>query len=196
VHTEEYAPIEKINYKITPVNASWDLFILGVIGYQLFFRIHPYMVMNDEQLTQEEYKQKAMFAHGKFKHNLHLNPAHKDFNNIDLEFQKLFLECLDIGCNKPYTRPSLNKWEKVISRQLKNKTINIHSWDYAIKLNTNLIKRKKPVFKKPKFNYQLIESSYDITISWDIQNIKEASLGYSLLSYKGSYLPINYRKQI
>lgn len=191
VLTDEYAPIEKIDYKITPLNSSWDLFILGVISYQLFFRVHPYMVTDDDQLTQEEYKQKSMFAHGRFKQQLHLNPAHNDFNNIDSRIQNLFLRCLDTGCTNPQDRPSLNEWEKVLTKLISKKPINIHSWNYGVRLKVPLTNMPKPIFVEATLNHQITQDIYDATITWDIKNAKKAYMGHSLISYKGGYLPIN-----
>lgn len=196
VLTDEYAPIEKIDYKTTPLNTSWDLFILGVISYQLFFRIHPYMVTDDEQLTQEEYKQKAMFAHGRFKQQLYLNPAHNDFNNIDSEIQKLFIKCLDTGCNNPQTRPSLIEWEKVLNTLIAKKPINIHNWNYGVPIKASLINMPKPVFREAILNHQITQDPYDATISWNIKDAIKAYMGHNLISYKGNYLSIKNMQEI
>ncbi len=195
--TDEYSPIEKINFKNTRVDTSWDLFILGVMAYQLLFRIHPYNLgPSNGYESQNDYKKNCMFAHGDFIPKAPLNPAHNDFNNIDGSLQQLFMECLNKGCKEPHARPSLEEWEEVLSELIKNQPLNIYTWNYGIFIKPSLMNSKKIVFSKAIMSHKITQNKYNITISWDIKNAKKAYVGYSLISYKGYYLSIENMKEI
>lgn len=106
----------------------WDLFIMGVIFYELFCNIHPFNSGTVSASYPEANKFAALtakikggfFAHGaKRAHLEKILPPHSKFDALPPKIKELFVECFDVGHSTPYRRPSTNTWLNYLSARPK-----------------------------------------------------------------------------
>lgn len=145
MNTPKYNPPDTV---ITHKELSWDLFILGVIFYEILCGIHPFVGTTKapyENLNTPEQKiQAGLFPFGS-KSNFFEVIAfpHSSFKNLPDRVQKLFLQCFDQGISNPAIRPNTIDW-------LNNLTA-------------------KPQISYFKSDRETIISGVEITLSWKVE---------------------------
>jgi serine/threonine protein kinase len=164
MNTPKYNPPETVPGK---KDLSWDLFILGIIFYEILCGIHPFIGTTKapyDNLTTPEQKIKAgLFPFGaKSNYFEVIAPPHNNFKLLPRKVQELFLRCFDQGINNPANRPTTRDW------------IN------------NLATKPKIVFFKS--DRETIISGVDISLSWEVENADEVFIneGIGTVNTKGS----------
>lgn len=112
VGTPEFSPPDKQQgYK----TASWDLFILAIIFYEILCGIHPFAWFCDHPYEQNECPQHnirdGLFLHGKNKFlvkSKHIQ--HNVFDQLSDSVRQLFIQCFDQGAFDSSQRPSAKEW--------------------------------------------------------------------------------------
>lgn len=112
MNTPKYNPPETIaEHK----DISWDLFIIGIIFYEILCGIHPFIGTTKapyENLNTPEQKIKlGLFPFGsKSDYFEVIGIPHYNFKSIPESVQKLFLCCFDQGITNPDIRPNTVDW--------------------------------------------------------------------------------------
>jgi serine/threonine protein kinase len=149
MNTPKYNPPETI---IEHKELSWDLFIIGVIFYEILCGIHPFIGTTKapyENLNTPEQKiQAGLFPFGS-KSNYYevIAIPHYNFKNLPDRVQKLFLRCFEQGITNPAIRPNTTDW-----------------------LNNLTAKPKIVYFKTDREN---IISGVEVTLSWKVEGADE-----------------------
>jgi serine/threonine protein kinase len=164
MNTPKYNPPETATER---KDLSWDLFILGIIFYEILCGIHPFIGTTKAPYenfnTPEQKIQAGLFPFGsKNSYFEVVAPPHNNFKLLPDKVQKLFLRCFDQGITNTAIRPNTNDW------------IN------------NLTAKPKIVFFKS--DRETIISGIEITLSWEIENADEISIseGVGVVNAKGS----------
>jgi serine/threonine protein kinase len=149
MNTPKYNPPETI---IEHKELSWDLFIIGVIFYEILSGIHPFIGTTKapyENLNTPEQKiQAGLFPFGsKANYFEVIAIPHYNFKNLPDRVQKLFLRCFDHGITNPAIRPNTTDW-----------------------LNNLTAKPKIVYFKTDREN---IISGVEVTLSWKVEGADE-----------------------
>ncbi|MDD2984118.1 MAG: hypothetical protein PHQ74_12100 [Crocinitomicaceae bacterium] len=149
MNTPKYNPPETI---IEHKELSWDLFIIGVIFYEILCGIHPFIGTTKtpyENLNTPEQKiQAGLFPFGSKSNYFEVIAIpHYDFKNLPDRVQKLFLRCFDQGITNPAIRPNTTDW-----------------------LNNLTAKPKIVYFKTDREN---IISGVEVTLSWKVEGADE-----------------------
>lgn len=152
MNTPKYNPPDKITER---KDLSWDLFILGIIFYEILCGIHPFIGTTKAPYenfnTPEQKIQAGLFPFGsKANYFEVVAPPHYNFKNLSDKVQSLFLKCFDQGITNPAIRPNTNDW------------IN------------NLTARPKIIFFKS--DRETIISGIEITLSWEVENADEITI--------------------
>jgi len=164
MNTPKYNPPETATER---KDLSWDLFILGVIFYEILCGIHPFIGTTKAPYenfnTPEQKIQAGLFPFGsKARYFEVVAPPHNNFKLLPDKVQKLFLRCFDQGITNTSIRPNTNDW------------IN------------NLTSKPKIVFFKS--DRETIISENEITLNWEAENDDEISIneGIGNVSEKGT----------
>jgi len=164
MNTPKYNPPETATER---KDLSWDLFILGIIFYEILCGIHPFIGTTKTPYenfnTPEQKIQAGLFPFGsKASYFEVVALPHNNFKLLPDKVQKLFLSCFDQGITNTAIRPNTNDW------------IN------------NLTAKPKIVFFKS--DRETIISGIEITLSWEIENADEISIseGVGVVNAKGS----------
>ena len=149
MNTPKYNPPETI---IEHKELSWDLFIIGVIFYEILCGIHPFIGTTKapyENLNTPEQKiQAGLFPFGSKSNYFEVIAIpHYNFKNLPDRVQKLFLRCFDQGITNPAIRPNTTYW-----------------------LNNLTAKPKIVYFKTDREN---IISGVEVTLSWKVEGADE-----------------------
>lgn len=149
MNTPKYNPPETI---IEHKELSWDLFIIGIIFYEILCGIHPFIGTTRapyENLNTPEQKiQAGLFPFGtKSNYFEVIAIPHYNFKNLPDRVQKLFLRCFDQGISNPAIRPNTTDW-----------------------LNNLTAKPKIVYFKTDREN---IISGVEVTLSWKVEGADE-----------------------
>lgn len=149
MNTPKYNPPETI---IEHKELSWDLFIIGIIFYEILCGIHPFIGTTRapyENLNTPEQKiQAGLFPFGSKSNYFEVIAIpHYNFKNLPDRVQKLFLRCFDQGITNPAIRPNTTDW-----------------------LNNLTAKPKIVYFKTDREN---IISGVEITLSWKVEGADE-----------------------
>ena len=119
MNTPKYNPPEKV---VHHKEFSWDLFIVGIIYYEILCGIHPFTGTTkspyENQNTPEQKIQVGLFPFGsKSDYFEVIASPHSIFKNLPLRVQNLFLRCFDSGIADSDMRPSTNDWlNNLVSR--------------------------------------------------------------------------------
>lgn len=145
MNTPKYNPPETI---IEHKELSWDLFIIGIIFYEILCGIHPFIGTTRapyENLNTPEQKiQAGLFPFGSKSNYFEVIAIpHYNFKNLPDRVQKLFLRCFDQGITNPSIRPNTTDW-----------------------LNNLTAKPKIVYFKTDREN---IISGVEITLNWKVE---------------------------
>lgn len=145
MNTPKYNPPETI---IEHKELSWDLFIIGIIFYEILCGIHPFIGTTRapyENLNTPEQKiQAGLFPFGSKSNYFEVIAIpHYNFKNLPDRVQKLFLRCFDQGITNPAIRPNTTDW-----------------------LNNLTAKPKIVYFKTDREN---IISGVEITLNWKVE---------------------------
>jgi serine/threonine protein kinase len=149
MNTPKYNPPETIiEYK----ELSWDLFIIGIIFYEILCGIHPFIGTTRapyENLNTPEQKiQAGLFPFGSKSNYFEVIAIpHYNFKNLPDRVQKLFLRCFDQGIINPAIRPNTTDW-----------------------LNNLTAKPKIVYFKTDREN---IISGIEVTLNWKVEGADE-----------------------
>lgn len=149
MNTPKYNPPETI---IEHKELSWDLFIIGIIFYEILCGIHPFIGTTRapyENLNTPEQKiQAGLFPFGSKSNYFEVIAIpHYNFKNLPDRVQKLFLRCFDQGISNPAIRPNTTDW-----------------------LNNLTAKPKIVYFKTDREN---IISGVEVTLSWKVEGADE-----------------------
>ena len=149
MNTPKYNPPETI---IEHKELSWDLFIIGIIFYEILCGIHPFIGTTRapyENLNTPEQKiQAGLFPFGSKSNYFEVIAVpHYNFKNLPDRVQKLFLRCFDQGISNPAIRPNTTDW-----------------------LNNLTAKPKIVYFKTDREN---IISGVEVTLSWKVEGADE-----------------------
>ncbi len=149
MNTPKYNPPETI---IEHKELSWDLFIIGVIFYEILCGIHPFIGTTKapyENLNTPEQKiQAGLFPFGSKSNYFEVIAIpHYNFKNLPDRVQKLFLRCFDQGTTNPAIRPNTTDW-----------------------LNNLTAKPKIVYFITDREN---IISGVEVTLSWKVEGADE-----------------------
>jgi serine/threonine protein kinase len=152
MNTPKYNPPETATNR---KDLSWDLFILGIIFYEILCGIHPFTgttrVPYENLNTPEQKIQVGLFPFGsKANYFEVVAPPQYNFKNLPDKVQSLFLKCFDQGITNPAIRPNTNDW------------IN------------NLTAKPKIIFFKS--DRETIISGVEITLSWEVENGDEITI--------------------
>jgi serine/threonine protein kinase len=112
MNTPKYNPPEKVVHQ---KEFSWDLFIVGVIFYEILCGIHPFTGTTkapyDNQNTPEQKIQAGLFPFGSKSDFFEvIAPPHFIFKSLPVRVQKLFLRCFDAGISDSDLRPCAAEW--------------------------------------------------------------------------------------
>lgn len=152
MNTPKYNPPDQTN---TVKDASWDLFIIGVIFYELLCGIHPFtgtsLAPYDQYNTPDQKIKHGLFPFGSKGQYFKVIPApHQEFRSLPKIIQKLFLECFDYGIYTPQKRPKASDWVAFLTS------------------------KPKVVFFKT--SRETIIEGVEITLSWEIQGAEEIEI--------------------
>ena len=163
MNTPKYNPPDTI---IEHKELSWDLFIIGIIFYEILCGIHPFIGTTKspyENLNTPEQKiQAGLFPFGS-KSNYFDDSLFTQFfgqNNLPDRVQKLFLRCFDQGITNPAIRPNTTDW-----------------------LN-NLTAKPKIVFFKA--DRETIISGVEITLNWKVEGADDIEISEGIGKVKES----------
>lgn len=166
VLTPEYTlpESEYINYKKEALDHSWDRFIVAMIIYKLLVGINPFSAVYKDITTQEEMLLKGIFVHGRHNKDIHLPIKHTQnkFYDIDKDLQDLFMQCFDKGTLDLKKRPSLDKFEKVLEKYIKEEQTSLVVPTVDFSLNNQLL-------------------------SWDVNDAQDIKLVTYLKQKNGTY---------
>jgi serine/threonine protein kinase len=162
MNTPKYNPPETI---IEHKELSWDLFIIGVIFYEILCGIHPFIGTTKapyENLNTPEQKiQAGLFPFGSKSNYFEVIAIpHYNFKNLPDRVQKLFLRCFDQGITNPAIRPNTTDW-----------------------LNNLTAKPKIVYFKTDREN---IISGVEVTLSWKVEGADEIVINEGIGKVKES----------
>lgn len=162
MNTPKYNPPETI---IEHKELSWDLFIIGVIFYEILCGIHPFIGTTKapyENLNTPEQKiQAGLFPFGSKSNYFEVIAIpHYNFKNLPDRVQKLFLRCFDQGITNPAIRPNTTDW-----------------------LNNLTAKPKIVYFKTDREN---IISGVEVTLNWKVEGADEIVINEGIGIVKGS----------
>ncbi len=112
MNTPKYNPPDKI---VEHKKLSWDLFILGIIFYEILCGIHPFigttMAPYEGFNTPEQKIQAGLFPFGtKSSYFKVVALPHFNFKKLPTLVQELFLRCFDQGILSPLIRPLTDEW--------------------------------------------------------------------------------------
>lgn len=112
MNTPEFNPPESPGNK---KEASWDLFIVGIIFYKLLSGVHPFFGTCKapyENCTLPELKiREGLFPYGTKAHFFEvIPPGHDAFKDFPEFVQNLFINCFDVGIDTPSIRPTALDW--------------------------------------------------------------------------------------
>lgn len=152
MNTPKYNPPDTI---IEQKDLSWDLFILGIIFYEILCGIHPFV--GTTRTPYENFNspvqriQVGLFPFGSKANYFEVVASpHYNFKILPDKVQSLFLKCFDQGITNPSIRPNTNDW------------IN------------NLTSKPKIIFFKS--DRETIISGIEITLSWEVENADEITI--------------------
>lgn len=152
MNTPKYNPPDAVT---TYKDLSWDLFILGIIFYEILCGIHPFIGTTkspyENYNTPEQKIQAGLFPFGSKSNYFEVIALpHNNFKNLPHKVQNLFLKCFDEGITNPASRPNTSDW------------IN------------NLTAKPKIVYFKA--DRETIISGIDVTLSWEIEGADEIEI--------------------
>jgi len=152
MNTPKYNPPDTI---IEHKELSWDLFIIGIIFYEILCGIHPFIGTTKapyENLNTPEQKiQAGLFPFGSKSNYFEvIATPHYNFKNLPDRVQKLFLRCFDQGITNPLIRPNTTDW-----------------------LNNLTAKPKIVYFKSDR---ETIISGVEITLNWKVEGADEIEI--------------------
>ena len=112
MNTPKYNPPDKI---VEHKEFSWDLFIIGIIFYEILCGIHPFVGTTRSPYqnlnTPEQKIQAGLFPFGSKSNYFEVIAIpHNNFKKIPERVQKLFLRCFDQGITNPSIRPNATDW--------------------------------------------------------------------------------------
>ena len=150
MNTPKYNPPETI---IEHKELSWDLFILGIIFYEILIgclpgqgTLQPHL--NEQYSTPDLKLRNGYFPFGSKGHFFDvIATPHHNFKNLPDRVQKLFLRCFDQGITNPVIRPNTSDW-----------------------LNNLTAKPKIVYFKTDREN---IIAGVEVTLSWKVEGADE-----------------------
>jgi serine/threonine protein kinase len=156
MNTPKYNPPETI---IEHKELSWDLFIIGIIFYEILCGIHPFIGTTKapyENLNTPEQKiQAGLFPFGSKSNYFEVIAIpHYNFKNLPDHVQKLFLRCFDQGITNPAVRPNTTDW-----------------------LNNLTAKPKIIFFKADK---ETIISGIEINLSWEVEGADKIEINQEI----------------
>lgn len=148
MNTPKYNPPDEITER---KDLYWDLFILGIIFYEILCGIHPFIGTTKAPYenfnTPEQKIQAGLFPFGsKANYFEVVAPPHYNFKNLPNKVQSLFLKCFDQGITNPAIRPNTNDW-------IKNLTT-------------------KPVIKSFTSNSSTVLSGKSVEIFWEVEDFE------------------------
>ena len=149
MNTPKYNPPETI---IEHKEVLWDLFIIGVIFYEILCGIHPFIGTTkapyENSNTPDQKIQAGLFPFGSKSNYFEVIAIpHYNFKNLPDRVQKLFLRCFDQGITNPAIRPNTTDW-----------------------LNNLTAKPKIVYFKTDR---EHIISGVEVTLSWKVEGADE-----------------------
>jgi serine/threonine protein kinase len=152
MNTPKYNPPDTI---VEHKELSWDLFIIGIIFYEILCGIHPFIGTTKAPYanlnTPDQKIQAGLFPFGSKSNYFEvIGIPHYDFNNLPDRVRKLFLRCFDQGIANPAIRPNTTDW-----------------------LN-NLTAKPKIVFFKT--DRETIISGVEITLNWKVEGADEIEI--------------------
>lgn len=152
MNTPKYNPPETI---IEHKELSWDLFIIGIIFYEILCGIHPFIGTTRapyENLNTPEQKiQAGLFPFGSKSNYFEVIAIpHYNFKNLPHRVQKLFRRCFDQGITNPVIRPNTTDW-----------------------LNNLTAKPKIVYFKSDR---ETIISGVEITLNWKVEGADDIEI--------------------
>ncbi|MFC5284350.1 protein kinase domain-containing protein [Pedobacter alpinus] len=164
MNTTKYNPPDRV---VEHKELSWDLFILGIIFYEILFGCHPGQGtlqphLNNQFTTPELKLRNGYFPFGSNGHFFDvIATPHNDFKNLPYSVQKLFLRCFDQGITNPAIRPNTTDW-----------------------LNNLTAKPKIVYFKTDK---ETIISGVEVTLNWQVEGADEIEInnGIGSVSFAG-----------
>ena len=162
MNTPKYNPPETI---IEHKELSWDLFIIGVIFYEILCGIHPFIGTTKapyENLNTPEQKiQAGLFPFGSKSNYFEVIAIpHYNFKNLPDRVQKLFLRCFDQGITNPAIRPNTTDW-----------------------LNNLTAKPKIVYFKTDR---ETIISGVEVTLNWKVEGADDIEISEGIGKVKES----------
>ena len=163
MNTPEFNPPEMVGEQ---KDASWDLFILGIIFYKVLCGIHPFFGTCKtpyQNCTLPELKIKeGLFPFGKKRIYFNVIPdQHNLFTHLPNIIQQLFLTCFEEGISNPAIRPTASDWIEGLTA--------------------------KPVIKNFKADKEVVLDTQSFTLHWHTENGREAEIeGYGKVDLSGS----------
>ena len=168
------------NIKIFPDNLNliekWDVYSFGCLLFFIFYKMHPYFFIIDENINLNKEKKLKQLINIKFQevNFLETNKSHinEKVNNMDDDIDKLIERCTS---NKIELRPNFNEILNILNNKIKPmmKESNNNSkdifHDYSFyqlsKYNDELI-LKKEIIKNQKLKNELnqINNEYNIRL--------------------------------
>lgn len=112
MNTPKYNPPDTV---VQHKELSWDLFIIGIMFYEILCGIHPFIgttkVPYENFNTPEQKIQAGLFPFGSKSNYFEVIAfPHYNFKNLPDRVQKLFLRCFDHGITNPAIRPNTTDW--------------------------------------------------------------------------------------
>lgn len=112
MNTPKYSPPDSVSRN---KDLSWDLFIIGIIFYEILCGIHPFVGTTktpyEKLITPEQKIQAGLFPFGsKANYFEVIAPPHLNFKRLSIDLQNLFLKCFDQGILNPSMRPNSLDW--------------------------------------------------------------------------------------
>lgn len=162
MNTPRYNPPDTI---VEHKELSWDLFIIGIIFYEILCGIHPFIGTTKapyENLNTPEQKiQAGLFPFGsKLNYFEVIGIPHYNFYNLPDRVQKIFLRCFDQGIANPAIRPNTTDW-----------------------LNNLTAKPKIVFFKADREN---IISGVEVTLNWKVEGADDTEISEGIGKVKES----------
>lgn len=180
VATPEYTPPEfytNKHQKNGTVGEPWDRFGLAVIFYKLLCGIHPFAGSAkppyDNLASLHEKIEHGLFVHRTVNRSVFsvIPPPHKQFKELDIDLQELFIQCFEEGHQNPEARPTADEWCSALLLAIGDRSLEAHFahimglWGSASKIHIELpsaLYRKGAKTIHPKlWLEQKIETTFD-----------------------------------